>query len=68
MCDVKWCGIVILLAIFTRIPRTTFWKAKGCVASFTGLGDFWKSVVTNHLSKVAQMFGDFWGIFKTSLI
>ena len=36
-------------------------------ASVTRLGDFWKFYVTNYLSKEAQMFGDFWGIFKTSL-
>ena len=30
----------------------------------TSLGDFWKFLMTNYLSKVAQMFGDFWGILK----
>ena len=37
------------------------------VNSVTSLGDFWKFFVTNYLSKVAQMFSDFWGILKTSL-
>ena len=35
--------------------------------SVTRFGNFWKFLVTNHLSKVAQMFGDFCGILKTSL-
>ena len=37
-------------------------------SSVIRLGDFWKFLVTNSLSKVAQMFGHFWGIFKTSLL
>ena len=32
--------------------------------SLTRLGDFWKFLVSNYLSKVAQMFSDFWGIWK----
>ena len=35
------------------------------VSSVPKLGDFWKFLVTNYLSKVAKMFGDFWGILKT---
>ena len=35
--------------------------------SVTRFGNFWKFLVTNHLSKVAQMFGDFCDILKTSL-
>ena len=37
----------------------------GC--SVTRLGDFLKFYGTNNLSKVAQMFGDFWDVLKTSL-
>ena len=32
--------------------------------SATRLGDFWKFLVTNILSKVAQMFGDFLGFLE----
>ena len=35
--------------------------------SVTRLGYFWKFLVTNYLSKVAQIFGDFRVMLKTSL-
>ena len=35
--------------------------------SETRLDDFWKFLVKKNLLKVAQMFGDFWGILKTWL-
>ena len=38
------------------------------LTSVTRLGDFWTSLLTNYLSKVAKMFGNFWGIFKISLL
>ena len=44
-----------------------FWWYRELNNSVTRLGDFWKFLVTNYLSKVAQMFGDFWGILKTLL-
>ena len=33
--------------------------------SVTRLGDFWKFLVTEFLSKVAQMLGDFWSSFES---
>ena len=35
--------------------------------SVTRFGVFWKFFVTNYISKVAQMFIDFWDILKTLL-
>ena len=35
--------------------------------SVTRFCDFWKFLMTNYLSKEAQMFGYFWGILKTLL-
>ena len=32
--------------------------------SVTRLGDFWKFFVTNFLTKVAQIFVDFWGYYE----
>ena len=35
-----------------------------CELSVTRLGDFWNSLVTNCITKVTQMFGDFLGSFE----
>ena len=32
--------------------------------SVTGLGTFWKFLAGNFRAKIAQLFGDFWTIFK----
>ena len=32
--------------------------------SVTRLGDFWKFLVTKSLTKVAQMYGNYWGYFE----
>ena len=51
-----------------REPQPLTIKQKTvALVSVTKLDDFRKFFATNFLTKVAQLFGDFWGILKTSL-
>ena len=34
-------------------------------SSVARLDDFWNFLATNFITKVAQMFGDFWAVVKT---
>ena len=45
-----------------RINVLNFSNVGKAPSSVTILGDFLKLLATNYHSKVAQMFGDFWGI------
>ena len=42
-------------------------SGRGVVNSVTRLGDFWKFLVTNFITRVAKMFGDLLGYFERFL-
>ena len=48
-----------------RISEGRQWRVEtNDTNSVTRLDNFWKFLATNFLTKVAQLFGDFWGLFE----
>ena len=68
-CRLSICRLrkVFLLPYFCCSSATQSFVIFQLTANVTRLGDFWKFLVTNFLTKVAQMYVDFLDILKTSI-